>query len=79
MLRVRIFTASFNPMYYDPKEIAGMDFDKAKSFFADDKIGCACVIEHTLDLKNPNEFKIMQDGLTGGDTTDAFISWIKVD
>ena len=79
MLRVRIFTASFNPMYYDPKEIAGMDFDKAKSFFADDKTGCAYVTEHTLDLNNPNEFKIMQDGLTGGDTSDALISWVKID
>ena len=79
MVRVRVFSASFNSMYYDPKEIAELDFDGAKSFFEHDQIGCACTKEHVIDLRNPNELQLMQDGLRGGDTSDAMIVWIKVD
>ncbi len=78
-MRVRALIASFNPTYYDPKEIAAMDYDKAKYYFQHDNIKAAYYKEHTLDLRTPNELQLMQDGLTGGDTTDAMIVWIKID
>ena len=79
MVRVRVFSASFNPMYYDPKKVAELDFDGAKSFFENDYIHAAHCEEHVIDLRNPNELQLMQDGLKGGDTSDAMIVWIKVD
>ena len=76
---VRVLSASFNPLYYDAIVIADMDYDKAKDFFKHDEIGCARIEEKTIDLKNPNELKFIQDGVFGGDTSDAMVVWIKVD
>ena len=76
---IKVFSASFNPMYYDAKEIASMDFDHAVQFFKEDKIGCCTTNTHTINPAQAGEVKFMQDGLMGGDTSDAMVVWVKVD
>lgn len=78
MAKVTVLYLSFNPDYYDAKELVNLSYDEAKSFIDNDTIGCLSDMEEELDLNGSAVYQYSPNGARFGDTSDCLLMWIKV-
>ena len=78
MAKVTVLYFSFNPDWYDAKEIAKASYDEVKEFVEKHSPGAVTYKEVEIDLTNPSEYKFFPDCADSGDTSDCLMTWIKV-
>ena len=78
MAKVTVLYLSFNPSYYDAKELVNMSYDEAKKFIENDTIGALSDLEEEFDLSKSSVYQYSPAGARSGDTTDCLLLWIKV-
>lgn len=78
MAKVTVLYLSFNPNYYDAKELADMSYDEAKKFIENDTIRAFNDLEEEIDLGKSAIYQYAPEGVCSGDTSDCLLLWIKV-